>query len=784
MAEGGNDIEKDQMWYDRGWIRERTRSQTARARGARGTPRGRGSYRPRQYTHRFSYRNSGGRGDNGEPEEEPEGPPPPQDFRRRDDGRTPYVHDPTNALGRSRPAGHSSTQDQAKVDQTVDDDEPLSSNKPRSNDTPSQLEGGRQSDDRRSDTSDCPPPRLTPQRDVDTTEAKRREASGIDPVMNPRVQALLDSAKPPQREPEFDAFSTDDRINGKNNPLFRRRHDSGRLGDSLSRSPCDKNESTTRWVQETQQAFPAFTKDGPPEFLTKDKRGDVYPKAAAGITPASRSRSRRKRGDDGPLPSEAESVPPHTAHGQYLQRLLKRYEDRERERMVQRPAPSVTSQGDTQVACSDVASCRFSYTSRPRKSGSKLGAPPPYDDGNNVDPEKEELENELQRARNEIQELRYQLNACPPTPDRDRQRDDPPPFGDDNQFAFGNAGNRPFQNRYDNGRYQRREDYRHIKLPKFKGKSDEYPAFKQAFIRCAQLMKFTDEEAQTQLICCLEGSARGSVVNMQRGSTVHDMLHVLDSRYGYNLSVADVCNRLTEIRRKPKEDLHSLYDRVMNTVRRADMSSPERAQKARDTFFQALQPNRRLQHYVGRNDRQNPPNIDLTLALAIQHELEYGRDPSPPSTRVRQVNDAEQPDDSGEATQVNQLSFTSLAGTKDPVVKKLGKQTNELVELVKKQNELFTKHLTTSNDKFAKKSSTSNKQSSSNYQSGSKSNSSSTSGNKKPWLKNKGNKNYQKGNKRSKVNEVDDQPEEGECEEEQESGAEEQQSDTASTAEL
>ena len=150
------DADDDQLWYHRGWVRERTRSQTARARGARGTPRGRGSYRPRQYTHRFSYRNSGDRGENGEPKEEPEGPPPPQDFCRRDDGRTPYVHDPTNALERSRPAGHSSTEDQSKVDPTVDDDEPLSSTKPRSSDTTPQLEGGRQSDDRRSDVSDRP----------------------------------------------------------------------------------------------------------------------------------------------------------------------------------------------------------------------------------------------------------------------------------------------------------------------------------------------------------------------------------------------------------------------------------------------------------------------------------------------------------------------------------------------------------------------------------------------------------------------------------------------------
>ena len=91
------------------------------------------------------------------------------------------------------------------------------------------------------------------------------------------MQALLDSKKPPSREPEFDAFSSDERINGKNNPLFGRRREAGQLAESPSRLPCDKHESTTRRVQETHQAFPSFTRDGPSEFLIKDKRGDVYP---------------------------------------------------------------------------------------------------------------------------------------------------------------------------------------------------------------------------------------------------------------------------------------------------------------------------------------------------------------------------------------------------------------------------------------------------------------------------------------------------------------------------
>ena len=121
-----------------------------------------------------------------------------------------------------------------------------------------------------------------------------------------------------------------------------------------------------------------------------------------------------------------------------------------------------------------MASCRFSYFSRPCKSGLKLGAAPPYEDGLNPDTEREDPENELQQARREIQELHYQLNACPPTPNRDHPDDNgPPPFVDDGHFAFGNSENRPFQIRYISGRYQRRQEYRNIKLPKFKGKPDE-----------------------------------------------------------------------------------------------------------------------------------------------------------------------------------------------------------------------------------------------------------------------------------------------------------------------
>ena len=108
--------------------------------------------------------------------------------------------------------------------------------------------------------------------------------------------------------------------------------------------------------------------------------------------------------------------------------------------MVQRQASCKDSQVDTHIACSNMAICR------PRKSGLKFGAPPPYEDGLNPDVDRQDLKNKLQRARREIRKLRYQLNASPPTLNCDQPNDDePPPFDDDGHFAFGNNGNRPFQ---------------------------------------------------------------------------------------------------------------------------------------------------------------------------------------------------------------------------------------------------------------------------------------------------------------------------------------------------
>ena len=71
-------------------------------------------------------------------------------------------------------------------------------------------------------------------------------------------------------------------------------------------------------------------------------------------------------------------------------------------------------------------------------------------------------------------------------------------------------------------------------------------------------------------------------------TSVIDMLHALELRYGINLSYATVDNKLVDIRRKPGETLHSLYDRVMDLARRADYTNTEPAYKTRHAFFQAL----------------------------------------------------------------------------------------------------------------------------------------------------------------------------------------------------
>ena len=165
-----------------------------------------------------------------------------------------------------------------------------------------------------------------------------------------------------------------------------------------------------------------------------------------------------------------------------------------------------------------------------------------------------------------------------------------------------------------------------------------FAGFRLAFMKCAKLLRWDEEQAQTQLICTCEGTSRNVLMSLPEDTSVIDMLHALELRYGINLSYATVDNKLVDIRRKPGESLHSLYDRVVELARRADYSPMERAYKMRHAFFQALRTDMELQHYVGRHDKADPPSIDVTLAYALQYEMTHGRRDLSSSSSAKHVS--------------------------------------------------------------------------------------------------------------------------------------------------
>ena len=584
----------------------------------------------------------------------------------------------------------------------------------------------------------------------------------VSPVNNKRVQDLLSGRNGPQREPQFDAFDSNMRYDQDSGPPHNQFDDSTPYCDErcFDQTPMSNRGNTMQNRYHSNQQFDSHN-DKPSEYWARDQRGDWYPRSAE----PPRSRPNRFPTYEGLQLSDAESVGPNTAHGRYLSSLLNRMTDRERERERQKKSRPAFPDDDE----SDTRSFHMSYTQTPSRRPLNQAPPPCLNqtpDEQRWREEKMHMHQRMQQLERELGELRNKQYET------DHQFSNPPYYGRTNtQYE-----RRPYDSKFE----QRSEASRNIKFPRFKNKLEEYPAFKHAFMKCCKLLKYTDEEAQTQLLCCVEGGARNAVSNTAPGSTVHDMLHILDVRFGYNLSLADVANKLAELKRKSGETLHDLYDRVLNTVRCADMPEEERAQKARDTFFHALRTNRELQHYVGRNDTHRPPNIELTMALAVQYELDHGKSES--REKVRQIDDTPASNDEEGAQsspeRVNQLMFTNLSSLKDATLKKLGKQQNEMVELFKKQKSLLEKHLERpSSSNSSRRSDRSSSVKSSTTTSSSKPRSTSRSVTKKtgkPWVNKK--KKFNKSNKpKTTVNEIDAQPEE-DGEEEAEPSGEEQAS--------
>ena len=536
------------------------------------------------------------------------------------------------------------------------------------------------------------------------------------PVKNERVQRLLQDRSGPSKEPGFDAFDED------------------------------------RWRANSRAPTPQ-------EEWAKDSRGDWYPRSQW----SARDGRARSRPDDGPsgreYMSDVESVNPNTTHGRYLQSLLNRAEDRERQRKkLKQPAFM------SDVDMSETKSSHRSYTGdgRPR---SDLGSRPPTmsDYGDRTWSE------ERRQLHRENQELRARLQRL----EVDRQGQRPRRRGDYTTEDDGRLNEDRYQRRrrYSPRPRDRSIEFRNLKLPRFNGK--DFAAFKTAFIRCARMLKYTEEQAATQLICVCEGPARSLLADLPTTTTAEDMMQALQRRYGYTLSYPDVRNKLSEIKRKPNEDLHSLRDRVLQCVRQAEMEDEERNKLARDTFFMALKNNRKLQHYVARRDKQVPYNIEVTLALALQYEKDNGRDDTAYANAANHVTSEHSTTELTDSSEtVNKLMFSKTKHIKDPDLKKIGQTQNEMMEVLKKQADVLYQAFQSQSTPTRQSTGTSSAPKTSTPSSGGKTQQKQDKKPWKPWNKNKKfDKNKSNTKPTTTVNEVEDQPEEDEA---AESEAEEQ----------
>ena len=469
-----------------------------------------------------------------------------------------------------------------------------------------------------------------------------------------------------------------------------------------------------------------------------------------------------------------DAVQKNTRHGQYLQGLLGTYEDQER--VYLKYNPPLESRANRGPPPGDTSR----LTRAPSNASLSNSGPPPLfplssDKDHAVEEAFRKIESENFQLRRQLAALKNQQQP----PRNYNQHNNAHPSNGDG-YGYNQAAppyRPPFEQR------------KNIKLPKFTGKN--FHAFKSAFIRCAKLLKYDEEEAQTQLICCCNDSAQNYLSKLPVNTPVVQMLSALEFRYGANQSIPDVQNQLMEIKRKPNEDLYSLYDRIMSTVRKADLPEWKRGQLAREHFFLALRSNRKQQHFVARNDHVQPPNIDVTLALALQWEMDNGRETASSGASVRQVEETtetECSEDTDLSEQINKLTFHKTKHIKDPDLRKFGQQQNEILELIKKQQQLLHQAFLPSSGATSSRSSTRTSTSSSakppsTATSGRSKSTSSAQSSKKPWQswnKKKGTGKPHSGKPTNKINEcddeaVEDEPAEDDCYEEEQDVHDEQE---------
>ena len=236
-----------------------------------------------------------------------------------------------------------------------------------------------------------------------------------------------------------------------------------------------------------------------------------------------------------------------------------------------------------------------------------------------------------------------------------------------------------------------RIDRRGLKLKTFKGKDIE--AWKSLFEDFATQFRWSPLEKKLHLKANVDDSIRHMFTGLDPETTAEEMMVRLVSRYGVNMTSTEVENKLLGIERKSGEDLYSLADRVRSLAHRAHFTDQKRGVLMRQTFFTALRGNSEMQHFVNRYDNPNRPDINNTLDIAIEWERRHGT--ATKSEKVRQVNaysdtwtDSTQPesdDDSIQDENINKISYLPVKEMATEDARKLARQNNEIVSLLRKQ---------------------------------------------------------------------------------------------------
>ena len=243
----------------------------------------------------------------------------------------------------------------------------------------------------------------------------------------------------------------------------------------------------------------------------------------------------------------------------------------------------------------------------------------------------------------------------------------------------------------DNRPRRERIDRRNLKLRTFKGK--DIDAWKSLFDDFAEEFQWSEVEKKLQLKAHVDDWIRTMFTNMPPDTSAAEMMTRLVSRFGVNLTSTEVENKLMTVERKSGEGLYTLADRVKNLANRAHIPWQRKQAIMRQSFFGALRGNQEMQHFINRYDPPDFPNIDVTLDLAIEYERLHGtttktekvrRVDTSPDTRSNYSRPDSDDERSGEET-VNKISYIPLKEMTTEEGRRLAKQNNELVALLKKQ---------------------------------------------------------------------------------------------------